>query len=272
MFFNTGLEYAATLEHLKFLEEKYDIVIEIVKPRRSIPESVREKGAPFWGKFQSEMIYRLQEHGFKWEDKPFEELQKEYPTCRAALKWWCNESQGNTTQYIIKRAPYLKEYMIQNPPQFKISSKCCDYAKKSVSKQYLKTNMCDLVCLGIRKSEGGIRSSVLSNCFSEGNGLDTFRPIFWFRDIDKDEYCKHYNVTHSRCYTEYGLIRTGCFGCPFGKRFESELSAIEKFEPRLLNAANNIFGESYEYTRGYLKFREMMKNSPQQEDKTRILF
>ena len=57
----------------------------------------------------------------------------------------------------------------------------------------------------------------------------------------------------------YGLMRTGCFGCPFGKRFEEELRTIEEHEPNLLKAANSIFGESYEYTRQYLLFREKMK-------------
>ena len=91
--------------------------------------------------------------------------------------------------------------------------------------------------------------------------MDHFRPIFWLRDTDKEEYCRHYDVTHSRCYTEYGLVRTGCFGCPFGKRFEEELASIEQYEPKLLKAANAIFKDSYEYTRAYLRFREEMKQS-----------
>lgn len=80
--------------------------------------------------------------------------------------------------------------------------------------------------------------------------------MFWLRDSDKEEYCKHYGVTHSRCYTEYGLERTGCFGCPFGKRFEEELEIIKHYEPKLYRAAINIFGEAYDYTRRYLRFRK----------------
>jgi len=260
VFFNTGLEYQATLEHLGYLEEKYGIRIVKAPPIKPIPVSNKEYGVPFMSKFAAEMIYRLQRHNFQWEDKPFDELYAKYPKCKTALEWWCNVTYGNTTQYAIKRNPYLKEFMVQNPPTFKISSKCCMYAKKDVAKRFVKGKGYDLSCIGIRQSEGGVRSAALHSCFSDGtDGLDHFRPIFWLRDADKEEYCRHYDVIHSRCYTEYGLIRTGCFGCPFGKRFEEELVSIEQYEPKLLKAANAIFKDSYEYTRAYLRFRDEMK-------------
>lgn len=259
VFFNTGLEYAATFEHLNMVEHKYGISIHREHAVKPIPRCVKEYGVPFWSKFASCMIYRLQSHNFQWEDEPFEVLIQRYPRCKTALEWWCNVAIGNTTQYIINRAPYLKEFMLINPPAFKISDKCCTYAKKEVSKRFIKGGEYDLACVGIRRSEGGIRSAVYKNCFSEGTDIDHFRPVFWLRDNDKEEYCKHYGVSHSKCYTQYGLVRTGCFGCPFGKRFEEELTVIELYEPKLLKAANNIFGESYEYTRKYLAFREEMK-------------
>lgn len=50
-----------------------------------------------------------------------------------------------------------------------------------------------------------------------------------------------------------------CAGCPFGRDFEQELSVIEHYEPKLYKAVNNIFGDSYEYTRKYKAFCEEMK-------------
>ena len=91
VFFDTGLEYKATKEHLKFLEEKYGIEIEVIKAKKPIPITCRDYGQPFLSKQISEYIERLQRHNFKWEDKPFEELIKEYPNCKVALKWWCNK-------------------------------------------------------------------------------------------------------------------------------------------------------------------------------------
>lgn len=266
VFFNTGLEYAATLEHLDELECKYGITIERHHAIRSIPYCVNKYGVPFISKFSSEMIYRLQRHNFQWEDEPFEVLYERYPKCKTALEWWCNVTKGNTTQYVIKRYSYLKEFMIENPPQFLISNKCCEYAKKGIAEKLVTSGGFDLNCMGVRKAEGGIRSAAFNECFTEGSKVDYFRPIFWPSDADKEVYCTHYGVTHSRCYTEYGLLRTGCFGCPFGKRFEEELRIIANYEPRLLKAATNIFRSSYEYTRAYLDFRERKKAEKREQE------
>lgn len=259
VFFNTGLEYDATLSHLTELEDKYGIQVCRANAVKSIPFCTKEYGAPFWSKFVSDMIQRLQAHNFQWEDRPFEELILEYPKCKTALEWWCNVITGNTTQYAIKRSPFLKEFMVAHPPTFKISNKCCLYAKKKTAENFAKNGNYDLSCIGIRQSEGGIRAATYKNCFSEGNGMDAFRPVFWLRDDDRRQYCEHYGVEHSLCYTEYGLRRTGCFGCPFGKRFEDELHIIGKYEPKLLRAAENIFGDSYRYTQEYLRFRKSIK-------------
>ena len=112
---------------------------------------------------------------------------------------------------------------------------------------------------GIRKSEGGIRSSSYKNCFDEiVGGCDNYRPLFWYSDSDKKEYEENYDVLHRTCYSLYGLKSTGCAGCTFGRAFEFELHVLEKYEPKLFKAVNNIFGNSYEYTRAYRSFCEEM--------------
>ena len=50
------------------------------------------------------------------------------------------------------------------------------------------------------------------------------------------------------------IIDYMCAGCPYGKDFEFELEVIEKYEPKLFKAVNNIFGDSYDYTRRYKAF------------------
>lgn len=112
-------------------------------------------------------------------------------------------------------------------------------------------------CIGLRKAENGIRSTRYSSCFTESPfGIDQYRPIWWFTDEDKQEYIDFYNLKHSDCYSKYGLKRTGCAGCPFGSRFEEELKVIEKHEPKLYIAVNNIFKDSYEYLRKYREFKK----------------
>lgn len=275
IFFDTGIEYQATKEHLDYLEKKYDIKIERVKAVVPVPLGCRKHGVPFWSKYVSERIERLQRHGFKWEDRPFDELIKEYPKCRASLRWWCNDfaetvSKGGTptkSKFNINHVNGLKEYMVENPPTFRISPKCCDGAKKKNAKVYLKAHGADLNMIGIRKSEGGIRSAAYKSCFDpakEGESWDNYRPIFWYLDGDRKQYEEFYGVKHSDCYVLYGLIRTGCAGCPFGKNFEYELEVIKQYEPKLYGAVNKIFGDSYEYTRNFLKFRKSLKERARQ--------
>ena len=253
VWFDTGLEYQATKDHLKYLENKYHIKIIPYKAIKPIPTTCRQYGQPFLSKQVSEMIRRLQSHNFMFEDKSFEELYKEYPRCKSALEWWCNTKPSKA--HNINQNKWLKEFLIENPPTFQISNVCCKYAKKDVAHKLLKENDYDLQIVGVRKAEGGVRATAYKSCFDEnGSGYDNYRPLFWYKDSDKQEYDEHYEIVHSKCYTEYGFKRTGCACCPFGKECEDELKAVNIFEPKLFKAVNNIFGDSYEYTRKYREF------------------
>lgn len=254
VFFDTGLEFRATKRHLDYLEKKYNITIERYRAKLPVPTGVKKYGLPFLNKQASEFINRLQKHGFKWEDKPFEELYKEYPRCKAALKWWCNE-WGEKSRANINNNKHLKAFMFENPPDFPISAGCCKGAKKDTSKMIEKEIKPNLSVQGVRRAEGGSRAIAYKNCFTEVfGGVDQFRPIFFFTKSDKEAYEKAFNVTHSECYTKYGLTRTGCACCPFGKNFEKELITVKEHEPSLYNAVNIIFKASYEYTRKYREF------------------
>ena len=248
-YFDTGLEYQATKEHIKYLQDKYNIVITTLKPKTPIPLAVKKYGQPFLSKMVSENIQRLQKHEFKWENKPYEELVKDYPNCKSALQWWCN-SRKNNVLLGITRNKGLKEFMINNNPKFNVSNKCCKYAKKDILKDLLKQGY-DLNISGIRKSEGGVRSTAYKSCFDNQDNYDNYRPIFWFTDEDKIEYKKLFNVSNSKCYSVYGLKRTGCVGCPFGKNYKEELEIVKKYEPKLYKAVTNLFKDSYEYLNKY---------------------
>lgn len=258
IWFNAGLEYQATKDHLKYLEKKYNIIIGEKRAEKPIPICCAKYGQPFLSKQVSEYVSRLQKHNFEWKNEELEILLKKYPKCKVALKWWCN-AWGDKSKFNIEYNKWLKEFMILNPPLFNISNKCCHYAKKLVAKHAKEDCDCGLSIVGVRKAEGGARSSAYKNCFSENDGVaDEYRPIFWYKNSDKEDYEKHYGIIHSRCYTDYGLKRTGCAGCPYGRDFEKELEIIREYEPRLFVAVNNIFGNSYEYTRKYKEFCRIM--------------
>ena len=204
------------------------------------------------------MIQRLQRHNFKWEDKPFEELSKEYPKCISALRWWCND-YGENSKFNINYNKYLKEFMVQYNPWFNISNKCCKYAKKDLAHEKLKEGY-DLNITGVRKSEGGVRSTSYKSCFDTSDKHDNYRPIFWFKNEDKKYYERKFFITNSRCYFTYGLKRTGCCGCPYGRECKKELEVLEEFEPKLAVAVKNVFKDSYKYTNMYHEFRNSMDN------------
>lgn len=261
IWFDTGLEYQATKEHLTYLEYKYHIQIVREKPIKPIPISCKEYGQPFISKYVSEFISRLQHHNFKWEDEPYEVLIKKYPNCSSALGWWCNyRKMGDKNSWFdIHRNSYLKEFMIANPPTFNVSNKCCDFAKKHLAHNAIKKYNADLNIMGVRFSEGGIRANAYKKCFTEGKKIDDFRPIWWWNNDDKSEYENCVGVSHSNCYTIYGLPRTGCVGCPFARDLETELEIIEKYEPKLFKAVSNVFSDSYEYRKKYKEFVKEMK-------------
>lgn len=265
VWFNTGLEYQATKDHLDYLEQKYNIKIERERAIKPIPTTCREYGQPFLNKHVSDMLYRLQKHGFKWENGTLDELLKKYPNCKSALQWWCNAN----TVLNISRNRFLKEFIIANPPNFKISSKCCDYAKKNASKRVIKNYKCDLVIVGIRRAEGGLRSIKYKNCYSiKENQVDDYRPLFWYKDDTKERYEKKFDIKHSECYTKYGFKRTGCSCCPYARDLEDELEVTRIYEPNLYKAVNKVFKESYNYTRKYREYVQVMKLK---EDKTQLV-
>ena len=262
IWFDTGIEYEATKEHLRYLENKYGIEIIRRKAIKPIPVSCREFGQPFISKYVSEQIMRLQRHNFQWEDEPYEVLIKRYPKCTSALRWWGSvyTTPGyKSSWFSIDRHRFLKEFIIKNPPWFNVSTKCCTYAKKNVAHQVYKEYGCDLDILGVRQAEGGVRATNYHTCFSKGDECDHYRPIFWYKNADKAEYDEFFNIQHSKCYSVYGLKRTGCVACPFNRNILTELNVIEEYEPKLYKMACNVFKDSYEYTKMYREYVAEMK-------------
>ena len=261
VWFDTGLEYKATKEHLKYLEERYGIEIRRERAVKPIPVCTREYGQPFLSKQVSENINRLQNNGFDWTDMAYEDMLIEYPNCKSAVKWWCNkkvQKLGNSSRFNIEFNKYLKEFLISTPPTFNISAKCCDYAKKKVIHNVIRELNCDLNIFGVRKAEGGVRATAYKNCYTQGE--NSYRPLFWFKDEDKWEYERAFGIIHSDCYCKWGMVRTGCVGCPYGRNLVDELNIVKQFEPNMYKAVNSVFKDSYEYTRQFRQFVGEMRD------------
>lgn len=268
VFFDTGIEYLATKEHLNWLEQKYGIKIHREKAKVPVPLGNQKYGLPFLSKRVSNMISRLQNNNFQWKDEKFEVLYSKYPKCKAALKWWCNE-WGDKSSFNISQNSWLKEFIIKNPPKFKISDRCCEGAKKDTSDNFIKKHPSSIQIIGVRKSEGGVRTMVYNEPLSYNvkHKMTHFFPILFFTDQDRQEYEQEFGVSHSKCYTQYGLHRTGCCGCPYGRNCNFEREVLKKYEPKLYKAIENMWSEVYDYTDKYHEFQKIMNRKYKEKKK-----
>ena len=260
-FFNAGLEYDATLRHITETEQKYGIAVERIKPRKSIPAACREHGVPFICKDVSSILGRLQAHDFDWHDTAENATTDKYGRCKSALDWYfCRRppSVNGKPTYQISRFKLLREYIMANPPDFKISDRCCEYAKKGVSKEFDKLFRPDLRITGMRQAEGGRRVGSIKNCFTPaGNDpIANYRPLWFWSDSDKEIYKEWRGIRYSDCYETWGFSRTGCAGCPCSSKALQELQVAEQFEPNKVKAAHAVFGKSYEYRAAYISFKK----------------
>ena len=266
-YFDTGMEYGATYEHLDYLEGRYGIEIKRIQPVERVAVACKRHGLPFVSKLVSQCIGKLQSAGFEFEDASEEELLRRYEGHGMVrfVKWWTNGYDyggDRPSKYTIAAKRWLKEFMIENPPKFPISDQCCLYAKKLTAQREHEEGGYEVDVIGVRKWEGGVRANSYTKCFSAKNaghgahGYAVYRPVWWFTDEDKDEYTREQRIVNSDCYTRYGFRRTGCALCPFaGRELQAEKDAVGQYEPKLLRLADSVFGKSYEYTRAYEEYK-----------------
>ena len=141
VFFNTGLEMKATKDHVKATAEKYGVEIRECRPKKGndIVSATRRNGQPFVSKIMSSGLEGWQkkkiplsiaEEYEQAEDKPAKrrELKDRYPGCESTINFLCccnkdGEPRPNI-QLVINSSKYMRDFIAEYPPQFKISAKC----------------------------------------------------------------------------------------------------------------------------------------------------
>lgn len=287
VFFNTGLEMKATKDHVKDTAEKYGVEIETVRPKTNIVMASRKYGIPFVSKIMSAGLSEWQKKGVplsvaqeydQAEDKQAKraELKERYPRCESVLNFLCCcNSKGEprpNIQLVINSSKYMRDFIGEYPPDFKISAECCTHCKKNVAHQIQKGY--DMVITGERRDEGGMRSvprkDNTSMCFTEtASGQYRLRPLYYVSDADKAWYKEYYGLRYSDAYEVYGLTRTGCCGCPISYKAIDDLKLIRPYEPNLVKAAWNVFGKSYTYRQKYNAYKAERMEQEKAEKKRR---
>lgn len=273
-FFNTGLEMEATKRHVRETAEKYGVTITEYRPKVNIVQATRKYGVPFVSKIMSAGLSEWQNKNIPLtiadeynnaDDKIAKraELKERYPHCESVINFLCccnsaGEPRPNI-QLVINSSRYMRDFIGEYPPDFKISAKCCDYCKKQVAHKIQQGY--DMIITGERRDEGGMRSvprkDNTSLCFTEtSNGQYRLRPLYYVSDADKVWYKEHYGIRYSDAYEVYGLTRTGCCGCPISYKAVDDLELIRPYEPNVVKAAWSIFGDSYRYRQQYNEYKK----------------
>jgi hypothetical protein len=153
VFFNTGLEMKATKDHVKETAKKYGVEIEEVRPEINIVNATRKCGVPFVSKIMSSGLSEWQKKNVplsiadeyeQAEDKHAkrQELRERYPKCESLINFLCCCNAAGVPrpniQLVINSSKYMRDFIAECPPDFKISAKCCDYCKKHVAHKVQK--------------------------------------------------------------------------------------------------------------------------------------
>ena len=283
-FFNTGLEMEAIKRHVRAMEQLYGVTITEYRPKKNIVQATREHGQPFVSKIMSAGLEGVQKKNIPLsiadeyanaDDKAAKraELRERYPKCESTINFLCGcNSAGEPRpdiQLVINSSKYMLDFIKEYPIPFKVSNKCCDYCKKHVAHAAQKGF--DMVITGERRDEGGMRSvprkDNTSMCFSEtADGQYRLRPLYYVSDADKQWYKDYHGIRYSDAYEVYGLTRTGCCGCSISAKAVEDLEKIRPFEPNLVKAAWNVFGDSYRYRQQYNEYKALRRSKEKELD------
>jgi 3'-phosphoadenosine 5'-phosphosulfate sulfotransferase (PAPS reductase)/FAD synthetase len=277
-FFNTGLEMEATKRHVRETAQKYGVQIDEYRPKKNIVLATREHGLPFVSKIMSAGLEGVQKKNIPLsiadeyanaEDKAAKraELRERYPKCESTINFLCGcNSAGEPRpdiQLVIGSSKYMLDFIKENPIPFRVSNRCCTCCKKDLAHSVQKNF--DMVITGERRDEGGMRSVPRKDntamCFTEtGDGKYRLRPLYYVSDADKQWYKEYYGIRYSDAYEVYGLTRTGCCGCSISAKAVEDLEKIRPYEPNLVKAAWNVFGDSYIYRQRYNEYKALRQS------------
>lgn len=228
VYLNTGIEYKSIVQFVEREREK-DKRITIVMSKQNIRTMLEEVGYPFKSKEHSQKVSYYQNSGMT----------------KTVINYL---GQGTKTDFLC---PEKLKYNFTPDFKIKVSDKCCRKLKKEVADKWAEENKRPIKITGMRKAEGGLRTSHNAcTVFEEGNLLK-FHPlqpleesfIDWFIAERKIELCELY-------YPPFNFKRTGCKGCPFSLDLQNQLYIMAVYFPEERKQCELIWGKVYnEYRR-----------------------
>ena len=203
-------------EHIEIKDRMYNNADVVLTPTKSFEWINEHYGMPCFSKQQDEYIKRYQ-NGNRSEN-----------TMRAINGGEGSKFQLNQT---AKR-------LVLSGELHKVSGECCKYTKKEPLRLWGKKNN-KLPIIGIRRSESMTRKAKYQTCL---NKKGTFSPLYDLPDQVVNAMYIYFKLDRVNIYNY--VDRTGCIGCPYGKRnTELELSCVT---PNQKQYAIDSFKKSYD--------------------------
>ncbi|MBR1904889.1 MAG: phosphoadenosine phosphosulfate reductase family protein [Clostridiales bacterium] len=228
---NTGIELNMIRDWVFELQKKDDRIV-VIKPSKSIKDTLEEYGYPFKSKKHSKKVGTFQRHGMT-------KTAEHYLTPKKGEESFA--------------CPALLRYQFTDEFKLKVDYLCCVKMKEEPMQKWAKENNKSYAIIGIMRDEGGGRTKSKCLVFDKKK-LKSFQPLSpmtksweeWFIDKYKVEICAIY-------YPPYNFLRTGCKGCPNALKLQQELDTLEKFFPNERKQCEYIWKPVYdEYRRiGY---------------------
>ena len=224
VYLNTGIEYKKVVAFVE-RERERDYRIKIVLSNRNIKSILQEVGYPFKSKEHSQKVMIYQHSGYG----------------KTVMNYL---GEGTKKDFLC---PEKLRYNFSPEFKIKISDKCCYKLKKEVADKWAKENKRPIKITGMRKAEGGLRTSHNAcTIFDEGNLLK-FHPLQPIEEDFIDWYIKERNIKLCDLYyPPYNFKRTGCKGCPFSLDLQKQLDIMSIYLPEERRQCEAIWKPVYE--------------------------
>lgn len=239
VYLNTGIEYKSVVSFVE-RERERDCRIQIIFSKQNIKTMLEVVGYPFKSKEHSQKVSYYQNSGMG----------------KTVLNYL---GQGTKKDFLC---PENLKYNFSPEFKIKVSDKCCRKLKKEIADKWAVENKRPIKITGMRKEEGGLRTSH-NTCtvFDEGKLLK-FHPlqpitddfISWYIAERKIELCELY-------YPPFNFKRTGCKGCPFSLDLQEQLDLMSVLLPAEKKQCEIIWKPVYEEYRR-IGYRLRKENQP----------
>ena len=239
VYLNTGIEYKSVVSFVE-RERERDCRIQIIFSKQNIKTMLEVVGYPFKSKEHSQKVSYYQNSGMG----------------KTVLNYL---GQGTKKDFLC---PENLKYNFTPEFKIKVSDKCCRKLKKEIADKWAEQNKRPIKITGMRKEEGGLRTSH-NTCtvFDEGKLLK-FHPlqpitddfISWYIAERKIELCELY-------YPPFNFKRTGCKGCPFSLDLQEQLDLMSVLLPAEKKQCEIIWKPVYEEYRR-IGYRLRKENQP----------